>query len=269
MNAHPTREEDFDLYALGVLEGDEKLAIESHVAECAPCARRLAEARGRIAMLALAAPRVEPSPAVKQRLMAQVRADPEAGRRAVLAPAITPVPKSRERASSFFDRWRAAVLVPAFAVLAIAAVVLWMDNRDLDRQLAALRTSAQQQQQQLNEAREVADMMESGDTVTVALAQQPGMPQGSAHVMYNAKMGMLMYDGEIAPAPVAKSYQLWLVPAAGKPISAGVFNPVSGRADHWMMKLPQGVEPKMFAVSLEPAGGMPQPTGPMVLIGHA
>ena len=35
MNAHPTREEDFDLYALGALEGDEKLAIESHVAACA------------------------------------------------------------------------------------------------------------------------------------------------------------------------------------------------------------------------------------------
>lgn len=239
MNAHPTREEDFDLYALGTLRGDEKLAIESHVAECAQCARKLAEARGRIAMLALA------------------------------APAASRGPKSSDRAPGFFDRWRAAVLVPAFAVLAIATVLLWRENRDLDRQLSALRESAQQQKQQLAEARETADMMESHDTVTVALAQQPGMPQGSAHVMYNAKMGMLMYEGEIAPAPEAKSYQLWLVPAAGEPISAGVFNPVTGRADHWMMKLPQGVAPKMFAVTLEPSGGMPQPTGPTVLIGHA
>lgn len=239
MNAHPTREEDFDLYALGALEGHEKLAIESHVAECADCARKLAEARGRIARLPLA------------------------------PPATSRAPKSSERAPGFFDRWRAAVLVPAFAVLAIASALLWRENRDLDHQLAALRESAQQQKQQLEEARETADMMESHDTVTVALAQQPGMPQGSAHVMYNAKMGMLMYEGEIAPAPAAKSYQLWLVPAAGKPISAGVFNPVTGRADHWMMKLPQGVEPKMFAVTLEPSGGMPQPTGPMVLIGRA
>jgi len=262
MNAHPTREEDFDLYALGALEGDEKLALESHLAGCAECARTLAEARGRMAMLALAVPRVEPSPAVKQRLMAQVRADGEAENRASAVSAST-------RAPGFFDRWRTAILVPAFALLAIATVVLWRQNRDLDRQLAALRASAQQQQQQLDEARNLDEMMESRDTVTVALAQQPGMPQGSAHVMYNAKMGMLMYDGEIAPAPPAKSYQLWLVPAAGKPISAGVFNPVNGRADHWMMKLPRGVEPKEFAVSLEPAGGMPQPTGPMVLIGRA
>ena len=265
MNAHPTREEDFDLYALGALEGDEKLALESHLAGCAECARKLAEARGRMAMLALAAPRVEPSPVVKQRLMAQVRADAEAQNRESAVSASTHAPQSRERTPGFFDRWR----IPAFALLAIATVVLWRENRNLDRQLAALRQSAQQQQQQLDEAHNLDEMMESRDTVTVALTQQPGMPQGSAHVMYNAKMGMLMYDGEIAPAPAAKSYQLWLVPAAGKPISAGVFNPVNGRADHWMMKLPQGVEPKEFAVSLEPAGGVPQPTGPMVLIGRA
>ena len=232
MNAHPTREEDFDLYALGALEGDEKLAIESHVTSCATCTEKLAAARGRIALLALAAPPVAPSAAVKQRLMQQVRADAERS--------------------------------PA-----AATILLWTENRQLDRQLAALRAAAEQQQQQLQEVREVADMIESHDTVTVSLAQQPGMPAGAAHVMYNAKMGMLMFDGEIAPAPAAKSYQLWLVPADGKPISAGVFNPVSGRTDHWMMKLPQGIAAKEFAVSLEPTGGMPQPTGPMVLVGHA
>ncbi len=168
-----------------------------------------------------------------------------------------------------FSRWWTAALVPAGAVLALATILLWHENRQLDRQLAALRAAAHEQQQQLDQAREVAEMMESSDTVNVALAPQPGMPTGAAHVMYNAKMGILMYDGEIAPAPAAKSYQLWLIPAAGKPISAGVFNPVGGRADHWMMKLPQGVEPKMFAVTLEPAGGMSQPTGPMVLVGRA
>ncbi len=75
MNGHPTREEDFDLYALGALEGDEKRAIESHVATCESCAQRLAEARGRIALLALAAPPAAPSSAVKARLMSRIRAE--------------------------------------------------------------------------------------------------------------------------------------------------------------------------------------------------
>ncbi len=276
MNSHPTREEDFDLYALGALEGDEKLAIEQHVASCANCTEKLAEARGRIALLALAAPQSAPSAAVKQRLMQQVRADaegvanaPASVREASRKP--SSAPQESARAGGFFGRWRTAVLVPAFAVLAIATVLLWRENRDVNRQLNELRYSALKQeielQVQLQDARSVADMIESHDTVTVALAQQPGMPTGAAHVMYNSKMGMLMYDGQLAPAPVAKTYQLWLVPADGKPISAGVFNPVSGRPDHMMMKLPPGISAKEFAVSLEPAGGMPQPTGPMVLIG--
>ncbi|MGD1212483.1 MAG: anti-sigma factor [Candidatus Acidiferrales bacterium] len=159
------------------------------------------------------------------------------------------------------------MLAPAGVVLAVATIVLWNENRRLDQQLAALRASAKQQQQQLRDARDVADLMTANDTITVALAAQPGQPKGTAHVMYNAKMGMLIYEGEIAPAPAAKSYQLWLVPAAGKPISAGVFNPASEQPDRWMMKVPQGIAPKAFAVTLEPAGGMPQPTGPMVLVG--
>jgi len=262
-NSHPTRDEDFDLLALGALEGEEKQALEAHVASCADCARKLAEARGRVAMLSLAAPPVAPSVAVKQRLMAQIRGE------AVAAPA----PAGRLRAAreldsapapASFGRWWNAILVPAAVALAALTIFLWHENRALDRQLAALHASMDQQQQQLDEARDVAELMTSQNTITVPLAQQSGMPKGSAHVMYNAKMGMVMYDGEIAPAPTAKTYQLWLVPVKGDPISLGVFG---GQPDHWMMKVPEGMPCKWFQVTLEPAGGMPHPTGPMVLMG--
>jgi hypothetical protein len=174
----------------------------------------------------------------------------------------------RGASRTVLSRWT-AILLPIAAVLAIATFLLWNANRQLDGQLAALRRSAQLQEQQLQDAREIATLITAHDTITVPLAPQPAMPQGMAHVMYNAKMGMLMYEGEIPPAPSAKSYQLWLVPASGNPISCGVFNPVSGQPDHWMMKLPKGIDPKAFAVTLEPSGGMPQPTGPKVLIGAA
>ncbi len=254
-NAHPTRDEDFDLLALGALEGEEKQALETHVASCADCARKLAEARGRVAMLSLAAPPLAPSAAVKQRLMAQIRSEAEPARQPRVAP---------ESASAAFGRWWNAILVPAAIALAALTIFLWHENRALDRQLAALRASMDQQQHELHEASEVAELMTLQNTITVPLAQQSGMPKGAAHVMYNAKMGMLMYDGEIAPAPAAKTYQLWLVPVKGNPISCGVF---TGQADHWMTKVPEGVPPKWFQVTLEPAGGMPHPTGPMVLMG--
>jgi hypothetical protein len=152
MNAHPTREEDFDLYALGALEGDEKLAIDSHISACADCSLKLAQAQGRIALLALSAPYADPSPAVKERLMAQVRAS----REIVAAAAAAPRPAEPASGSSF-GRWWAAALIPVGAALAIATIFLWTENVRLDRELAALRSAMADQQQQLNAARKSAD----------------------------------------------------------------------------------------------------------------
>ena len=95
MNGHPQHEEDFDLYALGALEGEEKQALEAHIAGCAACTAKLAEARGRVSLLALAAAPVAPPPAVKNRLMEQVRAEnkPRRGREGT---------RSAERAGGWF-----------------------------------------------------------------------------------------------------------------------------------------------------------------------
>lgn len=256
MNGHPTREEDFDLFALGALDREEREAIESHVVACSACARKVAEAHGRMALLAFAAPRVEPSPERKDSLMRQVRARAR--------------DKARTQAAGkpgLFGRWWAAVLVPVGVVLTLVTIFLWTENRRLDQELASLRTDMRQRQEQVQTARAIAELMAAPDTNVVALTPMPGMPKGAARVVYNARMGMLVYDGQLESAPAQKSYQLWLVPRNGQPISAGVFTSASGETSNWMIKLPRGITPIAFAVTLEPAGGMPQPTGPKVLVG--
>jgi anti-sigma-K factor RskA len=106
------------------------------------------------------------------------------------------------------------------------------------------------------------------DSAGITLLQQPGGPPGQAHVMYNARMGMAVYSGQLAPAPAGKSYQLWLVPASGAPVSAGLVdaNQQSGAV---VVHVAPGLVAKAFAVTVEPQGGMPQPTGPKVLVGAA
>ena len=47
--------EDLDLYALGALDGDENLALESHVSGCGQCRQELAQARARTSLLGLTA----------------------------------------------------------------------------------------------------------------------------------------------------------------------------------------------------------------------
>ncbi len=262
---HPNRAEDFDLYALGVLDDAERQAFELHAASCADCAEKLAAARGRIAILAFAAPPAAPSPGVKESLMRQVIASAE-GPGGSLA-RTTP----RHADGEFFQRWW-AVLLPAATAFALATVLLWLQNAQLNRQLADLRNTIEQQQKELAETRHQADLIAARETLVVPLWSQKGAAEGHAaeghaRVLYNSKEGMMTYDGWLPSAPADKSYQLWLVPMNGAPISAGVFNPQNGEMSHMMMKLPAGVTAKEFAVSLEPAGGMPHPTGPMVLVG--
>ncbi|HXW56141.1 MAG TPA: anti-sigma factor [Candidatus Cybelea sp.] len=269
-NGHPTREEDFDLYALGALEGGERQVVEAHVAVCADCARKLAEARGRVAMLAFAAPRVEASPLAKERLMARVRAETAPARRATTAPDRHGGRRETESdvtRGRLFNRWWAVALTPVAVALVFATILLWRQNEGLDRELANERQSLASLQREIEEAHHAADLLAARDTVVVPLMPMPGMGKGMGRVTYNAHMGMLMYDGDLAPTAAGKSYQLWLMPMHGAPINAGVFNPKPGQVEHWMIELPAGVAPKEFAVTLEPAGGMPHPTGPKVLAG--
>lgn len=266
-NGHPTREEDFDLYALGALEGDEKQAIESHVASCAACARKLAEARGRIAMLSFAAPRAEAPSRAKAQLIDVIRAERE--REAQHSGSRSVHRHSASRRGGTFVRWWAAVLTPVTVALVIATVLLWQQNDRLEHELGNQTRRVISVQKQLEESQHVAELLAARDTIVVPLMPMPGGAKGMGRVTYNKGMGMLMYDGTLGPAPADKSYQLWLVPMKGNPISAGVFNSKAGEPDHWMMQLPEGLTPKAFAVTLEPAGGMPHPTGPKVLAGTA
>lgn len=74
-NGHPIREEDFELFALGGFASDEWAHIQAHIDSCPECTRKLAEARGRIALLPLAAPKQNPPAAVKRRLLEKIRAE--------------------------------------------------------------------------------------------------------------------------------------------------------------------------------------------------
>ncbi|MFY9528887.1 MAG: anti-sigma factor [Candidatus Acidiferrales bacterium] len=260
MNGHPTREEDFDLYTLGALEGDEKQALEEHLRGCPECTRKLAEARGRVALFALAAPQQPPDPRVKERLMPRVR-----GSRRVRITAHSYMP---ERASIFSIRWWTVILAPAAAALAIATIVLWTSDNRERRELEALRVEIRQQETQIAQSRAMLDVLSAKDTIAVNLTPSPDVPGAKGFVFFNSRQGVVLSNCMLPALPPDKTYQLWLVPSQGNPVSAGVFAPKYGQeASLWTTPVPAGLTAKAFAVTVEPAGGKPQPTGPKVLIG--
>src|SRR5438034_924242 len=77
-----------------------------------------------------------------------------------------------------------------------------------------------------------------------------------------------VYVHNLPPVPSDRSYQLWFVPRTGNPISASVFNTeTDGSA---MVDIPGPDNVVMLAaaaVTTEPAGGLPQPSGPFALLG--
>jgi anti-sigma-K factor RskA len=92
------------------------------------------------------------------------------------------------------------------------------------------------------------------------------VPHGKA--FYNPAGGLLFYTTNLQPLPAGRTYELWLVPTEGSPVGAGLFNTDSrGNGQVILLSLPQGLTAKAFAVTIEPAGGVPAPTGPKVLIG--
>lgn len=105
---HPDRD-DLVAFALGALEPEEERAVESHAPGCARCTRELEALSPAVGVLGESVEQLEPPPELRDRVLAEVRAD------AVRAQVERPEPRRPRRG------WRGLFARPAFAVgLAIA-----------------------------------------------------------------------------------------------------------------------------------------------------
>lgn len=98
-------------------------------------------------------------------------------------------------------------------------------------------------------------------------------PDGYGKVLWDSEQKQAVLQLANIPAPPEdKDYQLWLIKGEQDPISAGVFNFQQPSTDLFFKvenldEAPSEQE-NNFAVTLEPKGGMPQPTGDMFLFGQ-
>lgn len=256
MNEH-LQLEDLDLYALGALDADERREVELHLKDCPHCAQRLTEARSQFAAVALTAPPQAPPPSVKQQLMARIQAE---------SPKKTPVAPKKKTASG----WKLATAWSIAAVCAAVAIFFAVTSYRLNGTVQDYRAEQASQRAAVTRANAILDLLNAKNTVGVTLTALPQKPQPTGRVLYHPQYGLIFYAQNLPAAPENRTYQLWLVPTEGKPISAGIFAPdTKGVASIVLPPLPKGVTAKAFAVTVEPQGGVPQPTGPKVLIGTA
>jgi anti-sigma-K factor RskA len=110
-------------------------------------------------------------------------------------------------------------------------------------------------------------VLESEDVHVMPLGGTGPQPGARGRVLWSpkARRGVLVAAG-LSPLPADRQYELWVF-VNGKPVNAGVFDAdVSGRAVFESAPMAEA-EAQDCAVTVEPRGGMPAPTGPMVLVG--
>jgi anti-sigma-K factor RskA len=270
-NGEHIRLEELELYALGTLPSTEAAALlEAHVSDCAECTANLAQARGNVALLAFAAKQEQPSASVKAELMGRVRANREAaGRQAT--PTTFPGQKDNDamiRPPKPSNEWLNWLLVAAAITLAVVSVGLSLENRRITAELDKQRKAAEAMIRDHDQIEKLVTALASPDTITVKLNGPDTTTNSTGVVKYSPKEGVVLYSADLPALPPDKSYQMWLVPANGAPISAGILGP-GGKpwGNLWTAQVPANTQPKAFAVTIEPVGGMPQPTGPKVLLG--
>jgi len=258
MAHNETYEELAALQALGVLTGDDAAELARHLSEgCPTCEALLADFRDAATALSVEAPPRRPRPEVRDRLVASIRSGE--GARPLL-PAGAPAP--------------VAPWLFAAAASILLALFVWDDAR-LRRQREELRSQTADLSSRLSTAEKnlarrdlAARVLESEDVRVLSLGGKDPQPGARARMFWSdrAKRGVIV-AGNLAPLPADRQYELWVF-SGGKPVAAGVFDAdSSGRALFESPDLSAIASAENFAVTVEPRGGVPQPTGPIVLVG--
>jgi anti-sigma-K factor RskA len=143
------------------------------------------------------------------------------------------------------------------------------DNTELRRLASTLSTRVSQLESQLTQQRVRFAMVTSPQVRVVNLAGQGANSNASGRIFWDqSRRRWLFYASNLPPVSSDKSYQLWFVPSAGNPVSASVFNTDRNGTAEVDIPVPQNVDQlKAAAVTTEPAGGLPQPSGSFALLG--
>jgi anti-sigma-K factor RskA len=88
-----------------------------------------------------------------------------------------------------------------------------------------------------------------------------------ARALWSRQRGMVFTASNLPPLPPGRVYQVWVVTAQA-PVSAGLLTPDAQGGGSVYFETPVDIAPPVaVAVTLEPAGGVPAPTGARYLIG--
>ena len=242
---HETFESIAALDAIGVATAEEARDLRVHLGGCVPCRRARDEYAE--ALTLLITPVMPPRGVRAQVLEAMESAAPASARNV--------------------NAWWLATAATLFLALWGWREMAVRASRDHAASQQAEITRLHEENARLEQrsaklSAEIAALA-GAETRTIALSGQEIAPSARAKVFLEPnRRRALVFFHNLPANPGDKSYQLWIIRAdQPKPVSAGVFDADKhGAASISIENLPVETEIKGLAVTLEPKGGVAQPT---------
>ena len=260
--------------ALSALDVADARALTSHLEGCSDCQSEMVELADAAALLASQAEPLEPSTKVRERIMASVRAEVQAGSRSDrVSPDFSPrdgnvlaFERPARKIWSSLGSFGALAATLAFVALIIALALMWQKNRTMQSELARLKAEMTQAQAQRDRERAMAELLSSPDGHMAKLTGTNVAPGAHAMLAYD-KSGhaMLMAKG-LPTAPEGMAYQLWYI-KDDKKMPGKVFTPDAAGNGMLEDQIPAVArDAAVFAITLEPKSGVQVPTGSIYLL---
>lgn len=242
------------LAALDALDGTDREDFRAHlVSGCAACEEDVRRWQREASTLGRSVAPMAPAEDGRRRLRDAAASEPVA------------FPPRGPRLSP----WLAVAASLAFVVAATDDLVRRRAADDRTRTIARLSAENAQARRSLAEREMRARFIEDPDVRAILLTGLGPQPNARGKVIFSPKARRAIFvAASLETIPADRQYELWFL-AGGKPIPAGTFDAVEGQATVFESALlPETIASvDKFAVTIEPRGGAPQPTGPMVLAG--
>lgn len=267
------------LYALHALDPDEAAIIEERLRVGDPeVMEELAAFRDVVQLLPYALPLQTPPPRVRAQLLQRIQASQPAApfREMGTPPRVVPLRR----------RWQpwlaaaAALVVVSFSGWTVATLrtqVLTLEEKnnqlqqlvtERQQRLQSLEAQVQQFQHTTGQYQTLWTFLSSPAVKIVLLTGSEHAPAAGARLLWDTQRGAWTVVTYALPAlPPGKTYQLWFL-GSGQPIPSGTFHPTADGRGLIQATLPADrTDIAGAAVSIEPEGGVLQPTGNIVLVG--
>ncbi len=242
---HEDYKEMIPARALSALDAAEAQALNEHLENCAECRKELDEWQATAAALALGASSVEPSPNVRERILDEVRKD-------LTEPNVVPFRSTPRNLWSSFGSLGAMAAAVLFTALIVGIVVLWRQNNEL------------------KQSREFVQLVTSPGARVAELKSTAVGAGATATVAYDRNGQAILVASNLPSLPQGKTYQLWFIVGDKPPMPGKTFAPDSNGQGVLREQMPrEALNAPVFAVTLEPEGGVNVATGPIYLSSSA